>query len=185
MEYDTFIANWLGKAIDWVLRITTESTTSWKMKFSVATTSMKFKILNPIVQLISIYMVNNLVSIKFTSQTLLNNLSMLQNIAWSNFNVAFVHNTSTSPSRVIDASHKRPLARIRAEYSSSTLIINKLFTTLYTLKMSFSRLIITSTIAKPSFLRGWSFKFGSTEFTNMFHNLIIQHTLYGGQYYGL
>lgn len=160
MTLSQFIDKWNNKPADLF-----SSAKSRKMNTNMPSSISKHKVFHPIIEMIPIYMMNYVFRSKFPSKKFLIYSSISFSFPmWMSF---IYHMFLLTLRRTID---------ILSLFM--TFIINKILRTIITLKMSFSRFIITNSITKACFLTRRSLKLVRAKLTNIYNINIIAHNVF-------
>lgn len=145
------------------------------VKDTVVSSVGQNKIFNPIVKLISVYVVDYFIRFKFATKVFFHNISLLFHVsASSNKNPVITTPLLSSPLPIWMplSLHMFNLAFSRTINKLTSFVAFIVFKTLravITKKQSLSRFVITLSTAKYSTLRWWGIKFFRTLFTEIDH----------------
>lgn len=151
--FDNFFNQFNGRFVD-----LSASAKSRLVMSTVFSSIGYFKVLNPIIRVIVVYMVYNFARFKLAT-----------NMFFYNLSIAFA-----LPSRVIFyiALYKISVALSATKYILAffmALVVSKCCITITTLKYAYPRFIVASPSTVSSVLRWWGSKIRLTKFTNIFH----------------
>lgn len=174
ITFDKFISKYLGKKIDLF----------WGVNFAMFSSRKNNKVFNPIIKFVVVDVVNNLATFKISTYFLFHDKPMFTHtsirgkwMVWLiNKHISIILNSfSTFPVVMIFPYYIFSLTFITAKFSLSRFIMYKFLLTIEALKTSFAVFIITTSIAKSSFLRWGSIKRFSTLYANILHQIIIAY----------
>lgn len=216
MKLDTFIPTYTGKTVDTASEAsfvplvafpTPTARTMISLSGTAINTSLKQKCPLSVPRVMQILMIfaghylqvfrsiivsnainvmDNFISIKYTTKHLFHNQTMLRDAAVDSFwmirsiygNIAIgIFNSPTLPMPVVRTLMPSSEAYTRAKLSFTTSEILKLLSALQTTCMGFARNIVTFTATTFRFIRRWPLKFNSANLTYKFHTGILSDTV--------